>query len=303
MAKKPATVKDETSPPEILDLILNVAVTKCNVQQSKFASLNDGVSAIAFATPTQAKEALERPLASVPQAILCTLPLNGAGVGGWIAVKNGKGKADSRYRYLFQTGTGPVALDMSHVPRGGEVKSSTVRIVISLEKHEVSPTIWEDVLQKGPQHGIQIAVAKWLTANKIKYLDIQQANANANGVIRVPVRISAGVEDTALHLCGKDGMVVGKFIQSDEDREYFTTVHLENCSREQAVERAKYHGINAWGVLPMKKGGWGIRVKSSDFEVMVKKIRPEDYQLFTGDTRTKFVDCPKVCARLVFQSS
>ena len=82
-------------------------------------------SGIAFATPTLAQEALARPHATVPQAILCTLPFNGNGVGGWIGFRDSKGRAKSVFRYLFQIGTGTVQLDMSKVAHGVAVTHTT----------------------------------------------------------------------------------------------------------------------------------------------------------------------------------
>ena len=75
-----------------------------------------------------------------------------------------------------------------------------------------------------------------------------------------------------------------KRILTEEDLHKFSIVPLENCSLDQALERANFHGAKAWGVLPLKHGGWGIRVFATEFEEIVKVIRPTDYRKFSGET-------------------
>ena len=91
--------------------------------------------------------------------------------------------------------------------------------------------------------------------------------SNEHGTIRVVVRLSASLEETALRLHGKDGMGVGKFIENDEDRYFFSTVPLDNATFDQAMALAKFHGLNAWGVSPLKRGGWETRVQTPEFEL------------------------------------
>ena len=79
-----------------------------NVPQREYSELSTTTAGVAFATPEETREALARPKASVPQVILCTKDLNDIGVAIDVPVTNGHGKPDSRFRYLFQIGTGEV---------------------------------------------------------------------------------------------------------------------------------------------------------------------------------------------------
>ena len=95
------------------------------VNQIKPAQLDSTTSGIAFVRPADAKEILLRPRASVPQAILCTINVNKVGAGMDVTVKDAKEKPQTRYKYLFQTGTGTVACDKTPIAQRGACKSKT----------------------------------------------------------------------------------------------------------------------------------------------------------------------------------
>ena len=55
------------------------------------------------------------------------------------------------------------------------------------------------------------------------------------------------------------------------------------AEREHATaEQAKFLGAEAWGVVPTKKNGWGVRVRAEAYEALAKRLRPDDHQLITG---------------------
>ena len=51
------------------------------------------------------------------------------------------------------------------------------------------------------------------------------------------------------NLCGIDGITTGKFIETDADKLLFSTVPLENCTRQKALDLAAYHGAECWGAM------------------------------------------------------
>ena len=83
-------------------------------------------------------------------------------------------------------------------------------------------------------------------------------------------------------MCGREGILTGKFFETDEDRAFFSVVPLVNTTREEALKRAAYHGSDTWGVVPLKNGSWGVRVLSEMYEEAVKKIRPDDHATILG---------------------
>ena len=83
-------------------------------------------------------------------------------------------------------------------------------------------------------------------------------------------------------LCGIDGIWTDKYIECDADLSYFATVPLVNVTREEALRRATFHGVDTFGVVPLRRGSWGIRVKAEHYEDAAKQIRPDDYQKIIG---------------------
>ena len=95
-------------------------------------------------------------------------------------------------------------------------------------------------------------------------------------VLRLP-----GAFEQALHqLSGARGVVTGKFIEGDADREYFSVIPIKG-TREQVIEQSKFIGADAWGVVPTRDG-WGVRVRTALFEALAKRLRPDDHQKITG---------------------
>ena len=76
--------------------------------------------------------------------------------------------------------------------------------------------------------------------------------------------------------------MTGIFITSDADKHFFAIVPLINATREQALERAKFHTAETFGVVPLRNGSWGIRVKSETYDAAAAAIRPDDFGAITG---------------------
>ena len=90
------------------------------------------------------------------------------------------------------------------------------------------------------------------------------------------------MEENFLKLCGVDALQTGKYITSQEDRDFLSVVPLPGVSREDALQRAAFHGADTFGVVPLKNGEWAIRVRSTQYESAAQKIRPDDFASIVG---------------------
>jgi len=211
---------------------------------------------VALATPTETREVLARPRASVPQAVLCAVDESKTGVGMDVPVTNGHGKQDSRYRYLFQVGTGTVVLDRSSLQLGARCTAKTVKAVLTLKKGAVSDAMWLRGIALDPE-----AVAReWLLAQGIKFLEVQRPRATGDGTMRMVLRLNKAAAETLMRMCGRDGVLTGKFIESEEDKNVFAGIPLTFLGRGRSNVRAfTVQSVGALFRRGMEKR-WAIRV-------------------------------------------
>ena len=241
-----SSILEHLQPGQVLPDVLSAL---WNVPQKKVTELTVDVPGVALATPTETREVLARPRASVPQAVLCAVDESKTGVGMDVPVTNGHGKPDSRYRYLFQVGTGTVVLDRSSLQLGARCTAKTVKAVLTLKKGAVSDAMWLRGIALDPE-----AVAReWLLAQGIKFLEVQRPRATGDGTMRMVLRLNKAAAETLMRMCGRDGVLTGKFIESEEDKNLFASIPLD-VSREKALERASFHGAECWGVVPQRNG-------------------------------------------------
>ena len=234
---------------------------------------------LAFASRAEAESLLERPKATVPQAVLHSVKLNEQGVQVPVQARDASGKLLSLQRFLYQTGTGEVKCDTSSIQKGGQVTARTVKAVVTVNQSLVPANVWERCITRDPEK----AVREWLLLQQIKVLEVQPSRAYANGTMRLVVRLSMPMATAMMKICGRDGMITTRFIESDADRSFFATIPLDE-TREKALERAAFHGAEVWGVVPQRNGkGWGVRVVATEYERFAKVIRPTDYQQITGE--------------------
>ena len=156
--------------------------------------------------------------------MLCAVDVNKAGlVGIDIPVTNGHGKPDSRFRYLYQDGTGTVLFDKNALQLGGRCTTKTVKAVLTLNKSAVSDATWKRGIELYPE-----TVAKeWLVAQGIKFLELQRPRAYTYGAMRMVVRLSKTSAETLMRMCGGDGVLIGTFIETEDDKNLFATVPLD----------------------------------------------------------------------------
>ena len=118
-----------------------------------------------------------------------------------VPVTTGDGKPDSRYKFLFQTGTGEVVCDKSSFTVGGRCTSKTVKTVATLKKGAVSNETWERAIALEPE----TVAREWLGAQGIKFLELQPPRAYGDGAMRMVVRLNKASAEMLMRRCA--GMV------------------------------------------------------------------------------------------------
>ena len=102
------------------------------------------------------------------------------------------------------------------------------------------------------------------------------------------IRLGTIAEEQLHKVSGAGGVSTGKYIETDMDRDFFSTIALAETGWEHAMEQAKFLGADAYGIVPTRHG-WGVRVRSARYDALAKRLRPDDYQLITGK---EFRVCP-----------
>ena len=134
-----------------------------NVPQKTVAELTSNVAGLAFATKAETEALLERPKATVPQAVLHSMKLDDTAPKVPVQARDEKGRLISLQRYLYQTGTGIVTCDVSAIEKGGQVTSRTVKAVVTVNQAHVPGHFWERCMQLDPEN----AVREWLSHQEI----------------------------------------------------------------------------------------------------------------------------------------
>ena len=118
--------------------------------------------------------------------------------------------------------------------------------------------------------------------NGLKASHVTPIHATTDGRIRVVVRIPAHQEACLLRISGNRRVWTGNFIESDADRRKYSIIPMPGMAREEVQKLANKLGTNAWGIVPMKRGDWGVRVLSEQAIDLAKHLRPDDHRLLTG---------------------
>ena len=101
--------------------------------------------------------------------------------------------------------------------------------------------------------------------------------------LQVMVYVSKAASTAVLRASGKEHVFTRDFYESDEDRAKYRIVpSQEGSSLAAALEQAAHMGEDAFGVVQTKKG-FGIRVRSDQYENVLMRLRPDDAQQFLVD--------------------
>ena len=236
-------------------------------QQKSVSELTAKVIGVAFANLDEAKTLTARPKSDVPQAILCSKPVNGLGERVSLSVKDSKGQPADRVRWLIQLGAGDVVYNKATIAKGGAITPRAMLVTLTVQKGIVKDSLWKK-FEADPRHQTR----EWLTAQGIKAQDVLPPTSKRDGNIRVVLWLPALMEENFLKLCGVDALQTGKYITSEEDRDFFSVVPLPGVSREDALQRAAFHGADTFGVVPLKNGEWAIQVRSTQYESAAQTV-------------------------------
>ena len=78
----------------------------------------------------------------------------------------------------------------------------------------------------------------------------------------------------AFRASGLDGVFVRPFIENDQDRLLYRAAPFTlDISSAAAVRQANFFGEKAFGVVTFARG-FGVRVKSSDYQEILIQIQP-----------------------------
>ena len=174
--------------------------------------------------------------------------MTGAGLELRGSVKDSKGQPGERKRFLVQLGKVDVTYNKTTIPQGGVMTSRAVKVTMNVQKQLLKGELWSKWMDdpKG-------STREWLNEQGIKASDVLPPTLR-DGNLRIVVWLSAGLEEKFQRLCGCDAVLAGKFIDTDEDKNFFSVVPLLNATREDALQRAAYHGADTWGVVPLRNG-------------------------------------------------
>ena len=272
--RKKSAVSEEKSAEHVPDVL----EPYWNVAEIYAYELSPTKSGIAVVTPTDARDILSRPLATVPQAILRSSKVSDVGVYHDVPVNDGKKHIQLRKKYLFQTGSGIVVMNTSSIEKGGRVQSRTIQATVNVNKNVADAAIWEACMNMEADNAIEA----WIVKNGLKVAQVRPYQGTMDGRIRAVVRIPAEQESNFLRISGNKGVWTGNFIETDADRNKYSIIPMPGMGREEVQKIANGHGAHAWGIVPMKRGEWGVRVLTQHTVEMAKLLRPEDHRVVTG---------------------
>ena len=153
---------------------------------------------------------------------------------------------------MFQLGNVDVVYNKSAIAYGGTVTAKAVKVTLTVQQLLVKEQLWKKWTADPRNY-----TREWLSTHGIKALDVLPPKLKVNvGTLRVVAWITESSESKFQKLCGQEAVVTGKFVQTEDDRSYFSVVPLPGANREEALRRAEFHGDDTWGVVPMRDGTW-----------------------------------------------
>ena len=233
---------------------------------------------VCLSSISEARKAMNELKGTQPLGILAPANIDGQGQELHVLVEDPSGRCQVRRRFLFQLGSGEVTFMADKEKKA--FKPDSVKIVISFAKvHTTGETL--EFAQKNPQ----LAVKKWLELRaKVRFLDVRQPTrvAGATEQMQAVAFLPASSWISALRASGTDGVFVRPFFENDQDKLVYRSVPLprEN-SLDAAIRQAAFIGEGAFGVVPFGQG-YGVRVKSENFEEVLRQVQPENADSFLG---------------------
>ena len=204
--------------------------------------------------------------------------INGIGEEIHVMVEDASGRWHVRRRFLLQLGAEKVTY-LSDAPKKTFVPD-TVKVVLSYAKCHTEAEAWTLASTNA-----QALTKQWLQmVAKVNFLDVRPPTrgAGAPDMLQVIVFLPSSAWIQVLRASGTDGVFVRPFFENDQDKNLYRVVPMPSSSSLAAsIRQAQFFGETAFGVMPYANG-YGIRVKSEDFENVLLQIHPEDADQFLG---------------------
>ncbi len=244
--------------------------------KASFAEMSTNDSGICLCSAAEAKRALDMMWSDKPAAVLSPVNIEGRGIEKDILVRDKEGRVRRRPRYVFQLGAG--AVEFNRIAPQARVQADSVRMIVNM--HEDSTEDWKSVM-KDPVAKMRGWLRERAKANVLETRPPTRLPGEPG--LQALVYVSLATAPAVLRASGAAGVFTRDFYESDEDRQKYRTVPCqEGCSLKAALEQAGHMGNEAYGVVRTKRG-FAIRVKATEYEGVVRRLRPEDAQHFIGD--------------------
>ena len=156
----------------------------------------------------------------------------------------------------------------------------TVKVVLSYAKCHTEAEAWTLASTNA-----QALTKHWLQMQaQVNFLDVRPPTrvAGAPDMLQVIVFLPSRAWIQVLRASGTDGVFVRPFFENDQDKNLYRVVPMPSSSSLAAsIRQSQFFGETAFGVMPYANG-YGIRVKSEDFENVLLQIHPKDADQFLG---------------------
>ncbi len=244
--------------------------------RASFAEMSINDSGICLCSTSEAKRARAMMWSDKPAAVLSPTNIDGQGIERDVLVKDKDGRIQRRPRFVFQLGY--AAVEFPAVAPKRNVPLDSVRMVLNMQ--ESNAASWKEVL-KDPV----AASRKWFTKHvKSGLLETRPPTRTPGAAgLQVLVYVSQASSSILLRASEEDYVFTREFCENDADRAKYRVVPCQDGSSLKAArEQAAHMGEEAFGVVQTRRG-YGIRVRSEQYENVMMRLRPDDAQKFLGD--------------------
>ena len=248
--------------------------------ENTLAGFRHAKEGIFLATVKEAKELMLEMHSSGSLAVLAPININEKGTEISVLVQDRNGRMQSRQRFLHQLGDVPVQYQ-STAPQGGSVQDGgTSQIVLNLSKQYTDKQGWE-AAELAPR----TAARRWLQHRAgVEVFDVRPPTRVAGREeLQVVAQIASSTYDRALRASGMDGVMTRPFYTTEKEKTQFRPVPLPlDFTLEGALRKTSWLAERAFGVVTTRLG-LAVRVRTADFEEVMRLVQPENYTKFLGE--------------------
>ena len=245
--------------------------------KTSIADLHIGECGVCLVSTSQARKALPELKSEKALAVLSPMVINGIGEEIHVMVEDASGRWHVRRRFLLQLGAENHLFERCAQK---DVCSRHSKSCVELCRMPHRGGSLDACINE--RAGINKTVSS--NASKVSFLDVRPPTrvAGAPDMLQVIVFLPSSAWIQVLRASGTDGVFVRPFFENDQDKNLYRVVPMPSSSSLAAsIRQAQFFGETAFGVMPYANG-YGIRVKSEDFENVLLQIHPEDADQFLG---------------------